>query len=115
MRKVIFFEVKEGFSPVKDFIMGLEAKIQKEILKILKLLETIDLLKEPYFKKLKNSDGIWETRKKFGSNSFRVLFFFHKERVVVLTNGFIKKQQKTPKEEIILAQKYKEEYLRREK
>ncbi len=115
MRTVIFFEVKEGSSAVKDFIMDLETKIQKELLKILKLLETIEILKEPYFKKLKNSDGIWEARKKFGSNSYRVFFFFHKDNIVVLTNGFIKKQQKTPKEEIKIAQKYKEIFLGRGK
>ena len=109
----MFFEVKKDYSPAKDFIMELETKIQKELLKILKLLETIEILKEPYFKKLKNSDGIWEARKRFGSDSYRVLFFFHKDNIVVLTNGFIKKQQKTPKEEINMAQKYKKEYLRR--
>ena len=45
-------------------------------------------------------DGIFELRAKSGSDISRVLYFFMIGRIIVLTNGFIKKTQKTPKNEI---------------
>ena len=70
-------------------------------------------LREPYSKHL--SDGIFELRAKVGSDITRVLYFFCIGRRIILTNGFIKKTQKTPKSEIDLAKKYRNEYLNRGK
>lgn len=114
-RNVVLYETESGKCPVNDFIVSLPVKAQREIVKVLKLLEEVDLLLEPYFKKLKSTDNIWETRKRFGSNSYRILFFFDDDSIVVLTNGFVKKRQKTPREEILRAQRYKQDYLRRKK
>lgn len=50
-----------------------------------------------------------------GTNTSRVLYFFVIGQRVVLTNGFIKKTQKTPKKEIELAKKHRENYLERER
>jgi phage-related protein len=59
-------------------------------------------------------DGIFELRAKVGSNSTRVLYFFFVGQRVVITNGFVKKTQKTPKAEIEKAKAYRESYKRRE-
>ncbi|MCK4763341.1 MAG: type II toxin-antitoxin system RelE/ParE family toxin [Candidatus Aminicenantes bacterium] len=114
-RKVFLYETENGKCPVREFILSLQVKVQREIAKILKLLEDVEILSEPYFKKLRNSGEIWEARKRFGSNSYRVLFFFDQDSVVILTNGFVKKKQKTPREEISRAKRYKKDYLRRKK
>ena len=45
-----------------------------------------------------------------GSDIFRIFCFFDKGQLVVLANGFQKKTQKTPKQEIELALKIKKEY-----
>ena len=58
-------------------------------------------------------DGIFELRAKFSSNISRVLFFYDKDKIIVLTNGFIKKSQKTPKQEIELAKIYRSDYFAR--
>lgn len=113
-RRVLLYETKDGKSPVREFILALPVKVQREIAKILLLLEEVDLLLEPYFKKLVNTD-IWEVRKRFGSNSYRILFFFDEDSIVILTNGFSKKTKKTPKNEILKAQRFKEDYMRRKK
>jgi len=42
-----------------------------------------------------------------------LLGFQQEERLVILTNGFTKKTQKTPKNEITLAEKRKKEYIER--
>lgn len=44
----------------------------------------------------------------------RVLCFFMFGQKIIITNGFIKKTQKTPKREIKLAKKYRNDYLKRE-
>ena len=66
----------------------------------------------PYSEELE--DGIFELRAKVGSDISRVLYFFVVGRKIILTNGFIKKTQKTPKSEIELAKKYRADYLSRE-
>ena len=83
-----------------------------------KVLRTVSLLgdsgptlREPYSKPLEN--GIFELRAKQGSDITRVLYFFIVGKKAVLTNGFIKKSQKTPKAEKELAKKYKADYERR--
>ena len=54
-------------------------------------------------------------RTKQGSDITRVLYFFIVGKKAVLTNGFIKKSQKTPKAEKELAKKYKADYERNKK
>ena len=44
----------------------------------------------------------------------RILYFFRVCKKIILTNGFVKKTQKTPKKEIELAKKYRKIYLERE-
>jgi phage-related protein len=83
--------------------------------KIFRLLELLEqkgnTLREPYSKSL--DDGIFEIRTKQGNNITRVLYFFYIGNKIILTNGFVKKSQKTPPSEIALAKKYRAEYERR--
>lgn len=58
-------------------------------------------------------DGIFEIRCKVGNNISRVLYFFYFEGKIILTNGFAKKTQKTPTEEIKLAKKYRADFKER--
>lgn len=70
--------------------------------------------REPYSKHLE--DGIFELRVKHGSDIARTLYFFIMGHKIVLTNGFVKKTQKTPKSEIELAKRCRTDYfIRREK
>jgi len=75
--------------------------------------EDMDIIPAQYWKKLTNTDDIWEARIQFGGNIFRILGFENKGKFIVLTNGFAKKTQKTPKREIELAQQRKKIYLER--
>ncbi|MFC2444512.1 MAG: type II toxin-antitoxin system RelE/ParE family toxin [Veillonella parvula] len=52
-------------------------------------------------------------RTKQGSNISRILYFFFVGKCIVLTNGFVKKSMKTPKDAITLAVKYKKDYIER--
>ena len=55
-------------------------------------------------------DGIFELRAEHGGNIFRVFFIFDEGNIVLLFNGFQKKSQKTPRNEIEQAKQIKIEY-----
>lgn len=84
---------------------------EKEALKVewvISLLETQDRLPTKFIKHIQ--EGIYELRIKIGSNIYRIFFIFDDDKIVVLFNGFQKKTQKTPKNEIEKAIKIKNEY-----
>ena len=49
-------------------------------------------------------DGLWEIRSHLLNRIARIIFIIEQEEIILL-NGFIKKTQQTPKEEINLARK----------
>lgn len=104
-----FYSKENGEEPAREFILELEPKMQAKILKILDLLQVNGpYMRLPYSEYL--DDGIFEIRAKQGTNISRVLYFFSVGRKIILTNGFVKKTQKTPKKEIELAKKYRKDY-----
>lgn len=87
--------------------------MQAKIFKNLELLEIRgNELREPFSKHIE--DGIFEIRNKVGNDITRIFYFFVIGQKIILTNGFIKKTQKTPKAEIALDKKYRNDYLNRE-
>lgn len=111
--EVLFYEQPDGECPVRIFLDSLDTKMRAKIVRTIAILQANGRdLREPYSKPL--GDGIFELRAKQGSDITRVLYFFLVGRRIVLTNGFIKKTQKTPTAEIALAQKYRSAYLSRE-
>ncbi|MHB8338527.1 MAG: type II toxin-antitoxin system RelE/ParE family toxin [Ignavibacteriaceae bacterium] len=61
------------------------------------------------------SIDIWEIRVQFGNNIFRFLGFYDGSKLIILTNAFANKSQKTKKDEIELAEQRKKEYYERKK
>ena len=109
--EIEFYDKADGSEPAKEFILSLDKKMQAKVLRTVVLLREGPCLREPYSKAL--DDGIFEIRTKFGSDITRVLYFFVVGKKVILTNGFIKKTQKTPASEITLAKQYRADYLAR--
>ena len=109
---VLPYEKENGEAPVEDFLNSLDVKMRAKMFGMIGILqEKGNDLREPYSKPL--GDGIFELRCQFGNNITRVLYFFYYERRIILTNGFIKKTQKTPPEEIKLAKQRRADYIRR--
>ena len=90
-----------------DFFNELTEDVQKKFNWTLELIATIDRVPKKYFQYME--DGIYEIRVEVGSNIFRVFSFFDEGQMVVVANGFQKKSQKTPRNEIELAKKIKKE------
>ena len=110
--QVIFYEKEDGSIPVAEFIASLDDGMRAKITRSLKILEARGYtLRAPYSKEL--TDGIMELRITFGGNISRVLYFFVVGNTAVVTNGFIKKSQKTSPEEIQRAKTYRADYQRR--
>ena len=94
-----------------DFFDKQDPKIQTKINWTLQLIATIERVPEKYFKHLSDTTGIYEIRVEVSSNIVRVFCIFDKEKLIILLNGFHKKTQKTPKNEIDLAEKLKKQYF----
>ena len=109
-----FYTKVNGEKPAKDFILSLDVKMRAKVLGIINVLEEKgNQLREPYSKHL--DDGIFEIRGKVGTDITRVLYFFYYGKKIIITNGFIKKAQETPRKEIKLAKSYRKDYLERVK
>ena len=90
------------------FMETLKEKEQEKIQYGLLLLKTQVRLSKKFVKHIR--DGVYELRTEYGNNIFRVFFIFDEGKIVVLFNGFQKKTQKTPPNEIEKAIKIKEAY-----
>ncbi len=111
--QVEFYDTEDGRTPTQEFLDSLEPKMNAKMVGLMEILEEKGYsLREPYSAPLE--DGIFELRAVQGSNISRALFFFYVEGRIVITHGFIKKTQKTPRAQIELAKKYRADFLRRQ-
>ncbi len=94
-RLIIFYQ--DYFS---NFYLKQRQKVKDKILWTLRIIETQEIIPHEYFRFIENSDGLYEIRVSQGNDIFRIFCFFDKGNLIVLTNGFQKKSQKTPRTEI---------------
>lgn len=104
-RTIIFY--KDYF---EEFFIQQREKVKAKIIWTLELIEELERIPETYLKHIENTDGLFEIRIQQGSDIFRIFCFFDEGQLIVLTNGFQKKTQKTPKNEIEKVIKIKKEY-----
>jgi len=95
-----------------DFYQDQDEKVQLKIEYVLDMIRFEKRVSTKFFKQLQNTDGIYEARIITSFKSIRILCFFDGGDLIVLSNCFVKKTQKTPKKEIKKAEKIKTEYLK---
>ncbi len=93
------------------FIAGLDLKTAKKVFYNIDIAEQTN---DPrLFKKLQNE--IWEFRTIYAGFQIRLLAFWDKtepkQTLVFATHGFIKKEQKTPVDEIARAERIRKKYF----
>ena len=103
-RKVVYYK-----RYYLDFFQDQTDAVKLKFNWTLGIIATIERVPDKFFKHI--NDGIYEVRVEVSGNIFRVFSFFDEGQLIVLINGFQKKSQKTPKNEIVLAKKIKKEYL----
>jgi len=98
-----------------DFYLELPEKVQEKIEYVFKIVRNVQNVPKRFLDYITGTNGLYEIRIEFESNIYRIFCCFDKGSLVVLFNGFQKKTQKTPKKEIDLALKLKEEYFNSKK
>lgn len=91
-----------------DFINSIGETESRKVFYVIDMLKTQERLSERFVKHME--DGIYELRARVGDNIFRVFFIFDAGNIVLLFNGFQKKSQKTPRNELELAKRLRKEY-----
>lgn len=104
-RTIIFY--KDYFD---KFFVKQRQKVKDKIIWTFELIENLQRVPELYLKHIENTEGLYEIRVQMGSDIYRIFCFFDQGQLVVITNGFQKKTQKTPKQEIEMALRIKGEY-----
>jgi len=115
MRRTQFYTTASGRCPVREHLDTLPDKAARKIAWVLRAVRDLERVPANYLKKLVNTNDIWEIRVDVGRNTFRLLGFFRGRELIILTNSFQKKSQKTPQGEIRLAEERKADYLKRRK
>jgi phage-related protein len=113
MRLVNFYKTQNGKCSVEEYLDSLSNKQVEKVFFVLQLIESLEVVPQKYFKKLVSTDNLWEVRVQLGNNIFRFLGFFDGSELVILNHAFTKKTQKTPKNEIKIAEQRKMEYFSR--
>ena len=106
--KVVFFKTETGNEPVREWLKELSKEDCKAIGTDILTVQYAWPVGKPLVDNL--GDGIWEVRSRLDNRIARTLFAMVDQEIVLL-HGFIKKQQKTPPDELELAKKRKKQYL----
>ncbi|GGA65588.1 toxin RelE [Flavobacterium palustre] len=94
----------------ENFLLEQPRKVQDKIFKIIEAIETLERVPSNYLKSMEGTNGLYEARIQLASNIWRVFCFFDNGKLVILLNGFQKKTQKTPKNEIEKALRLMNQY-----
>ena len=113
MKRIVFYTTASGKCPVQEHLDQLPDRVVQRIAWTLRAIRDLERVPASYLKKLVSTEGIWEIRVDAEGNIFRLLGFFDEAELMVVTNSFQKKTQRTPLREIQLAEQRKSDYLRR--
>ena len=94
-----------------NFYVEQSAKVQEKIEYVLRIVRQVERVPRTFLQHMKDTDGLYEIRVEYGSNIFRIFCCFDRGNLVILFNGFQKKTQKTPKDELDLAKQLMKEYF----
>ncbi|HLF18382.1 MAG TPA: type II toxin-antitoxin system RelE/ParE family toxin [Candidatus Omnitrophota bacterium] len=110
----LYFTTESGRAPVREFVSTLHIRTRQAFFRTRELLEENGpMLAEPHCKKIDAHHGIYELRFSGIEGRVRIFYFFFDQEYIVFTNGFIKKRQDIPRNEIKTAIIRKRTYLER--
>ena len=84
----------------KDFKKTLDRNTLKKLYQVFILIMTMRIVPAKFLKAIEGKKGLYEIRIEHDSNIYRVFCCFDEENLIVLLNGFQKKSQRLPTEQI---------------
>ena len=102
-RKILYYK-----SYFIDFFNSLDVGAKRKVAYVLDMIKTQERVSQNFVKHIR--DGLFELRASHNGNIYRAFFIFDDGNIVMLFNGFHKKTQKTPNNEVEKALKLKNEY-----
>ena len=109
-RKIIFYE-----NYFIEFYQKQNQKVKSKIQYVFEIIKQVDRVPKKFLKHLSETDGLYEIRVELQSNIYRIFCCFDDGKLVVLFNGFHKKTQKTPKNQLEKAKRLMREYFNHKK
>jgi phage-related protein len=94
-----------------DFYKELDLKVKEKVKHVLELIKQVDRVPEKFLAPMTGYDGLFEVKIEYQSNIYRIFCCFDEGKLIILFNGFQKKTQKTPKNELEKAMRLKKEYF----
>lgn len=107
MYLVIFYKTDAGNVPALEWFRALDDEERRIVGYDLRVLQIGFPMGMPLCRSL--GDGLWELRSTLAKKIARVIFFLDGQNFIVV-HGFIKKSQKTPKEDLDTAKARKKHY-----
>lgn len=109
---VEYFRETNGSYPVKEFLDSIDNKASAKFFRCFDLLAKHGInVREPYVKSIAGHSKLKEIRVQAAPSIYRLFFFFHTGRRIILLHGFVKKTEKTPMREIETAEKRMKRFL----
>jgi phage-related protein len=106
----VFYATPSGSQPVRTWLKSLDSDIRKIIGEDLQAVEFRWPLGMPLVRKLEKN--LWEVRSDITDGRIARVLFTVKRKDLYLLHGFIKKSQKTPKPDLELGIKRRNEVLK---
>ncbi len=95
----------------KDFKKTLRKETLQKVYQVFIYIMTLEQVPVKFLKAITGVTGLYEIRVEEGGNIYRIFCCMDDDRLVILFNGFQKKSQKTPPEEIERAKRIMNEYF----
>ena len=106
VREIIFYETH-----FIAFYQKQDEKVKQKMQYVLELIKQVEKVPEKFLKHLSGTNGLYEIRIAYLSNMYRIFCCFDKGKLVILFNGFHKKTQRTPNNELEKALRLMNEYF----
>ena len=103
--QVYFYKTAAGNEPVRDFLSNLSKDDKRVIGEDIKTVQLGYPIGMPLTRKFENSKKLEEVRCKISDKRIMRIIFFVEDGIMILLHAFIKKTQKTPQQDIELAEK----------
>jgi len=105
VRQLVVFE-----DHFREFRKTLDKEALKKLYQVLTLIMKVEVVPIRFLKAIRGRKGLYEIRSEYEGNIYRVFCCFDEGNLVILFNGFQKKTQKTPVEQLDKAEALMKKY-----